>query len=161
MTLKRPDSVEWLHRRFEDLGPQQVHDLLHLRQQVFVIEQNCIFPEIDGLDPQCHHVLGVLDGMIVAAARIVPPEIDPAHRQQGQCPAIGRVVSASSRRGSGLGKAVMDQAILACESIFPGQPVFLNGQLYLRSFYESLGFVAFGAVFEEDGIAHISMKRPT
>lgn len=151
--------LQWVHCAFDDMTPRLVHDLFQLRQQIFIIEQECLFPDIDGLDPICQHVLGLLDGRVVAAARIVAPGIDPDHSAQGQHPAIGRVVASPDLRGQGIGRKLMLQAIASCEDSFAGKGIFLNAQLYLKNFYEGLGFIQFGEAFYEDGIAHISMLR--
>jgi ElaA protein len=152
-------NVVWWHGRFDGMELRQLHDLLMLRQQIFIIEQNCIFPDIDGLDPLSFHVVGMRDGQVVAATRIVPPGIDPDHSQQGLDPAIGRVVAASSLRGMGIGRDIMMQSILACQKYFPESGIFLNGQQHLARFYQGLGFVQEGEPFDEDGIPHISMRR--
>lgn len=153
-------DITWWHGNFDDMSLRQLHDLLMLRQQIFIIEQNCIFPEIDGLDPLSFHVLGLIDGKVVAATRIVPTGIDPNHSQQGDDPAIGRVVASSLLRGQGVGSAIMKQSIIACEEQFAGLGIFLNAQHHLEKFYAALGFVQEGVPFDEDGIPHISMRRP-
>ncbi len=157
--LSSPSPLQWVHCAFDDMTPRQVHDLLRLRQQIFIIEQECIFPDIDGLDPVCNHVFGLLDDRVVAAARIVAPGLDPDHCEQGEYPAIGRVVASPELRGQGVGRKLMLQAIASCDDSFAGKGIFLNAQLYLKSFYASLGFAPFGEAFYEDGIAHISMLR--
>jgi ElaA protein len=155
-----PSDLTWLDCNFDDLSVRHVHSLLKLRQQIFIIEQTCIFPDIDGLDPLCRHVIACDGDEVLAAARIVAPGIDPDHAAQGDRPAIGRVVASQRVRGLGIGREVMRRAIKVCAERFVGKPIYLNGQLYLRSFYESLGFVQFGDEYDEDGIAHISMERP-
>lgn len=157
MTDAQSRSLDWKYCDFERLTLKELHDLLMLRQQIFVIEQECIFPEIDGLDPRCCHLIGLQNGRVVAAARIVPPGMDPAHDAQGDHPAIGRVVTDASLRGQGMGRKVMLRAIEECQKQFAGKPIYLNAQLYLKDFYQSLGFVQDGEVFEEDGIPHITM----
>ena len=157
-------DLEWQFCRFDEMTPHQVHSLLRLRQQIFIIEQECIFPEIDGLDPLCLHVLAIdknSDGQeVLAAARIVAPGIDPDHAEQGDRPAIGRVVTSGRLRGQGVGRELMARAIDICTQEFAGKPIYLNAQLYLKVFYQGLGFIQFGDEYDEDGIAHISMERP-
>lgn len=155
-----PRNLTWIERRFDELSPRQVHGLFKLRQQIFIIEQDCIYPDIDGLDPVCQHILACDDDDVLAAVRIVAPGIDTNHLEQGDRPAIGRVVTSEKLRGQGIGRKLMIRAIESCGHQFAGKPIYLNAQLYLRSFYESLGFVQFGDEYEEDGIPHISMERP-
>ncbi|MCC9622640.1 GNAT family N-acetyltransferase [Thalassospira sp. MA62] len=153
-----PTAPNWLCCQFDEMTARQVHDLLRLRQEIFVIEQNCIFAEIDGLDPLCTHILGMIGDDVIAAARIVAPGLDPGHDKQGDRPAIGRVVTNRAFRGQGAGRQVMLRAIARCAEQFPGKNIYLNGQLYLKAFYESLGFRQEGGAYEEDGIPHISME---
>ncbi|NIY74578.1 GNAT family N-acetyltransferase [Thalassospira sp. HF15] len=155
-----PPDLTWIECDFDDLSGQHVHSLLQLRQQIFIIEQTCIFPDIDGLDPLCRHIIAYDGADVLAAARIVAPGVDPDHAEQGDRPAIGRVVTSERLRGQGIGREVMRRAIDVCTRNFAGKPIYLNGQLYLQAFYESLGFVQFGDEYEEDGIPHISMERP-
>jgi ElaA protein len=157
-------DLEWKFCHFDDMTPHQVHSLLRLRQQIFIIEQDCIFPEIDGLDPVCMHVLAIDKSSngreILAAARIVAPGIDPDHAAQGDRPAIGRVVTSARLRGQGIGRELMGRAIEVCTQEFSAKPIYLNAQLYLKAFYQGLGFIQFGDEYEEDGIPHICMERP-
>lgn len=155
-----PTDLTWMVCEFDELSGRQVHSLLKLRQQIFIIEQTCIFPDIDGLDPLCRHVIACDGDDVLTAARIVAPGIDPDHVEQGDRPAIGRVVTSKRLRGQGIGREVMRRVIDVCTRDFAGKPIYLNAQLYLKAFYESLGFVQFGDEYEEDGIPHISMERP-
>lgn len=155
-----PNKLNWVTCRFADMSPYHVYSLLKLRQQIFIIEQDCIFPDIDGLDPVCLHILALDGDEVLAATRIVGPGLDPDHAEQGDRPAIGRVVTSDVLRGQGIGRELMGRAIDACTNDFQGKPIYLNAQLYLRGFYQSLGFVQFGDEYDEDGIAHISMERP-
>ena len=158
--LPAPSDLTWLDCSFDELSARHVHSLLMLRQQIFIIEQTCIFPDIDGLDPLCRHIIAYDGDDVLAAARIMAPGIDSDHAEQGDRPAIGRVVNSERLRGQGIGREVMRRSIEACARDFPGKPIYLNAQLYLQAFYESLGFVQFGDEYEEDGIPHISMERP-
>ena len=127
-------------------------EALHLRQQVFVLEQQCLYPDIDLIDLEALHLVGRGDdGALIAYLRIIPP----LGKYPG--PAIGRVVTAANARGGGLGRTLMLEGIRQTQAQFPGSDLFLSGQTYLQAFYESLGFEAVGEPFDEDGIEHIEM----
>ena len=153
-------NLTWISCQFDEMTPLQIYSLLKLRQQIFIIEQECIFPEIDGLDPQCDHIIAFDGNDVLGAVRIVGPGIDPDHVEQGDRPAIGRVVADEKLRGQGIGRQLMTRSIDHCSQRYPGKAIYLNAQLYLKNFYEGLGFVQFGDVYEEDGIPHICMERP-
>lgn len=140
-------------RPFDRLSGREVHDVLRLRQRVFIVEQTCPYLDADGVDPDCWHGLATLDGELVATARLVPPGLKFAE------PAIGRVVSAPEVRRTGVGRALMLEAITQTKRLFPGQDIRLGAQRYLERFYQSLGFEPVGAPYDEDGIPHIEMIR--
>ncbi|MEW6433197.1 MAG: GNAT family N-acetyltransferase [Myxococcota bacterium] len=142
---------EWLP--FDRLTPRQVHDVLALRQRVFIVEQGCPYQDADGADPTCWHGLGTLDGVLVATARLVPPGLKFVE------PAIGRVVTAPEVRRTGVGRELMREALAQVRRLYPGQPVRIAAQRYLETFYGSLGFEPAGDPYEEDGIPHIEMVR--
>lgn len=144
-------SWEWLP--FDRLTGRQVHDVLALRQRVFVVEQRCAYQDADGADPRCWHGLGTQRGVLVATARLVPPGLKFAE------PAIGRVVTAPEVRSQGVGRALMLEAIAQARRLWPGQPIRLGAQRYLEKFYRSLGFVPEGEPYDEDGIPHVEMVR--
>jgi ElaA protein len=145
--------VNWLWLPFDRLSVRQLHDVLQLRARVFVVEQACAYLDVDGADPQCWHGLGVVDRVLVASARLVPPGL----KYEG--PAIGRVVTAPEVRRSGLGRELMREAIAQTQQLFPGQTIHLGAQRYLERFYASFGFTPVGAPYDEDGIPHIDMQR--
>jgi ElaA protein len=146
-------TFDWLP--FDRLSGREVHDLLQLRQRVFVVEQTCAFLDADGLDPQCWHGLGRDEaGVLVATARLVPPGVKYAE------PAIGRVVTAPEVRRSGAGRALMASAINQVKRLYAGQNIRLGAQRYLEKFYGSFGFEPVGEPYDEDGIPHIEMVRP-
>jgi len=138
---------------FDRLTPRQVHDVLQLRQRVFVVEQACAYLDADGADPSCWHVLGTDAGVLVATARLVPPGLKYVE------PAIGRVVTAPEVRRTGVGRALMLEALAQVKRLYPGQPVRLGAQRYLERFYRSLGFAPVGEPYDEDGIPHVEMLR--
>jgi ElaA protein len=145
--------LEWQWLPFDRLSVAQLYAVLALRQQVFVVEQRCAFLDADGVDPQCWHGLGERDGVLLASARIVPPGADFAE------PAIGRVVTAPSARGQGLGRELMREAIAQAQRLYPGEALRIGAQQHLERFYGSLGFVTASAPYDEDGIPHVEMLR--
>lgn len=136
---------------FDDLSITELYDLLRLRSEIFVVEQNCVFLDMDNKDQLCHHLLLYADETLVAYARILPPGIyyDEA--------SIGRVVTSSIVRGTGAGKVLVEQAINECKRIFIDQPVRIGAQVYALKFYERFGFKTDGEIYVEDGIDHIEM----
>ena len=146
-------EITWRWLTFDQLTTDELYRIMRLRQQVFVVEQNCVYLDADGHDPLAIHGLGEIGIDLVAYARVVPANVTY------DTPSIGRVVTAPGSRGSGFGRLVTEQAISEATRRFPGQPVTIGAQLYLQSFYESLGFVAVGEPYEEDGIAHVDMER--
>lgn len=144
-------EFDWLP--FDRLSGREVHDVLQLRQRVFVVEQACAYLDADGADLKCWHGLGRVDGVLVATARIVPPGVKFME------PAIGRVVTAPEVRRTGAGRALMVSAIAQVKRLYPGQDIRIGAQRYLETFYGSLGFEPTGEPYDEDGIPHIEMIR--
>ncbi len=140
-------------RSLDELSARDLYDMLKLRVDVFVVEQECPYPELDGNDPHCLH-LRLLDGSeLLACARVWRP--DP------QCPPrIGRVAVSPSHRGKRLGEALMREAIAECEKRHPGEVIDLSAQSHLRRFYGSFGFEPVSEEYLEDGIPHVEMRRP-
>ncbi len=151
------DSVQirkWFLAAFHELSLLEVQEVFRLRIEVFVVEQNCAFQDIDGLDPSCIHVRGVGDdGELLAYARLVPPGL------RSEEPAIGRVITRACLRGRGAGRRLMEVAIEGSESRWPGMAIRVSAQQHLQGFYESLGFERVSDVYDEDGIPHIDMRR--
>jgi ElaA protein len=133
-------------RPFDELTPRQLHDILQLRSAVFVVEQDCVFLEPDGLDPECR-LLWVEDdeGRVVATARV---------HAEGGGTHIGRIVTASTARRHGLAGRLLDHALGTTAG-----PWFLKAQAHLAPYYERFGFEVDGPAFDEDGIAHVPMRR--
>jgi ElaA protein len=134
-------------RAFDDLTLRELHDLLALRADVFVVEQDCPYLDVDGEDPGATHVLGFEGGSLVAYARI---------HETTEGARIGRVVTARSVRGRGVGHEIMRAALVALGE----RASYLHAQDHLRAFYQVHGFTAVGEVFPEDGIPHVRMERP-
>ena len=145
----------WTCARFDELTVGQLYDLLQLRSQVFVVEQNCVFLDIDGLDRQTLHLLGTgEDGALRAYTRLIPPGVKAPDAL------IGRVVTAPAARGGGTGRALMAESVARCEQLWPGHAITLHAQAHLERFYAGFGFVPVGEPYMEDGIPHIEMRKP-
>jgi ElaA protein len=138
---------------FSSLNSDQLYGLLQLRSEVFVVEQDCVYQDIDGKDQKALHVLGTVEGNIVAYTRVFKPG-DYLEKA-----AIGRVVVASDFRKRDFGKAIMQASIAAVENYFNTTAIGLSAQTYLLNFYNDLGFSALGETYLEDGIPHIYMER--
>jgi ElaA protein len=140
-------------KAFQQLTANELYNLLRLRSEVFVVEQNCVFLDQDNKDQQCHHLLLYADGELAAYTRLVPAGLSYTEMS------IGRVVTSPAHRGSGLGKKVMQLSIQSCAEVFGPGIIRIGAQTYALPFYNSLGFVADGEVYDEDGIEHVEMIR--
>lgn len=150
--MKTKLTFQWLS--YSQLSLDQLHDILSLRQAVFVVEQHCPYSDIDGLDRNAWHLLGRdADGTLVAYLRVVQPGCKYPE------PSIGRVVTHPSVRDQGLGRELMTIAIEKVEELFPGSPIRLSAQVYARGFYQSFGFDIASQPYDEDGIPHVEMLR--
>jgi ElaA protein len=148
------NDYKWVYKPFHELNPAELYQILQLRQEVFVIEQACIFQDLDNRDQQCHHLM-VWDGdLLVAGTRILPVGLG-----YPDYPSIGRVLNKSTHRGTGLGKELMERSIEICIQLYGDIGIKIGAQYYLKKFYASLGFVAVGEIYDEDGIDHIKMIR--
>jgi len=143
--------MEYTYRAFDQLSVHQLYDLLQLRNEVFVIEQDCIYQDADGKDKQSFHLLAHMEDELVAYCRIVPEGIS----YEGYC-SIGRVVNSKNHRGQGIGVALMKKAIEICQRQFE-HPIKLSGQCYLEKFYKDLGFEVVSEQYLEDDIPHYAM----
>jgi len=147
-------TLHWSLERFEALTNDALYALLEARVAVFVVEQNCPYQELDGLDREALHLAAWQDDRLAACARILPPGV------RFDQPSIGRVLTVGEWRGIGLGRVLMQRALAICESSWPGLPVRVSAQQHLEAFYASLGFAACSPPYDEDGIRHIDMLRP-
>jgi ElaA protein len=146
-------QLEWLLKQFEELNPYELYAILQLRNEVFVVEQNCVFQDADDQDQQAYHLMGLLNSKLVAYTRLAAPG---ALYQEAS---IGRVVTSPAVRGSGAGKELVHQSIKAVYRLFGVRPIRIGAQLYLKQFYESFGFRQAGSTYLEDGIEHIHMIK--
>jgi ElaA protein len=147
--------IRWEFKTFEELNVGELYELLKLRSRVFVVEQHCVFLDMDGLDYRAHHLMGYYEGTLAAYTRILPLGVS-----YPDYPSIGRVVTAPEVRGKAIGFALMQESIKRLQELYGIVPIKIGAQLYLKKFYESLGFTQSGEVYFEDGIEHIPMQRP-
>lgn len=147
--------IEWQDLHHSQLTLSSLYALLALRNNVFIVEQNCPFQDIDGKDlfGDNRHLLGWRHQQLVAYARLLK------HQDKETSVIIGRVIVTPNARGEKLGYQLMEQAILHCEQHWPGQSIYLSAQARLQSFYGHFEFVPISDSYEEDGILHIDMKR--
>ncbi len=137
---------------FDALTPRDVHDILKLRQDVFVVEQACAYADIDGNDTRASHLLARANstGELAGSVRMFT-DLEPGHSR------IGRVVVAKTWRGTGLGQRMMEAAIARALELEPEQDILLTAQAHLEKFYHALGFQTVSEPFPQDGIPHIDM----
>ncbi len=151
--------IEFTCKPFAELTVYELYDVMALRQEVFVIEQNCPYLDADGKDLKGWHLMGrqISDENTEGGALVVYTRLLPKGVSYDDYASIGRVVSSSSVRGSGAGKILMQQSIEMMEKLYPNDPVKIGAQTYLLKFYESLGFESTGEEYLEDDIPHTSM----
>jgi ElaA protein len=149
--------IEWQWLAFSDIPVADLYQVLYQRQQVFVLEQKCLYPDIDGYDQDAHHLMAwhTVDGKreLAAYLRCIAPGVKYTEMS------LGRVLTAPSARGSGIGRKLLEQGIARAEALHPGHRFRIGAQQYLEKFYASFGFKTVTAPYDEDGIMHIDMVR--
>ena len=144
--------IQFKTKPFSELSPNELYEMLQLRSEVFVVEQNCAYQDIDGKDQKAIHVLGYSDGILVAYSRLFKPKDYFEHAS------IGRVIVKASHRDKKLGHKLMRVSIDAITTLFQETKITISAQFYLQKFYESHGFIVVGESYLEDDIPHIEMK---
>jgi ElaA protein len=142
----------WINKLYSELVIQELYALLKLRQDVFSLEQNCLYSDIDDLDQYCHHLMLVGKDGLQAYLRCLPPQL---HYKES---VIGRVVVTPQARGKQLGRELMKRGIAFSFKRYPDANIRISAQLHLKDFYQSLNFEPVGDPYDEDGISHISMR---
>lgn len=149
--------IEWQWRAFEDIPRSDLYVVLQQRQQVFVLEQQCFYPDMDGCDAAAHHLMAwrTVDGVreLAAYLRCLAPGAKYAEMS------LGRVLTTAAARGTGIGRQLLERGIRHAEALHPGHDFRIGAQLYLEKFYGSFGFQTVTAPYDEDGIMHIDMVR--
>ncbi|SMG14900.1 GNAT family N-acetyltransferase [Paraburkholderia susongensis] len=154
----RRAQLEWRWKPFADLTSLEVYDMLAARSAVFVVEQNCVYGDIDGLDTQAWHLLaygtgtGVDAPPLAAYLRVLLPDASDADVR------IGRVLTTAPFRGIGLGNVMLERSISHIRAQWPDTPIRLHAQAHLQGFYGAFGFEPVSEIHDEDGIPHVWMR---
>jgi ElaA protein len=143
--------MNWVCKKFEELTPYELYAIIRLRNEVFVVEQNCVFQDADNKDQDCFHLMCWQQDLLAAYTRIVPEGL--IYKEAS----IGRVVTSIHVRRSGIGKELMEKSMDYIYKFFGNVPVKIGAQLYLKHFYEELSFTQSSDIYLEDGIEHIEM----
>jgi ElaA protein len=146
-------EIQWQIKSFDDLTVNELYDILRLRSAIFVVEQNCVYLDLDGKDKLALHLFGEFEGKIVAYSRLFKPGITFDNAS------IGRVVVDANFRDRKWGHNLMREAIAGIKNHFGESKITIGAQLYLKKFYESHGFIQISDMYLEDDIPHIEMKR--
>lgn len=147
-------SLRWEWKAFNDLTADEVYTILCVRQEVFVLEQECLYLDADGKDRNSFHLMGFDGNDLLAYARIVEPGISYTEVS------IGRILSSKKARGTGAGIELMEQALSRIEEHYGKVPIRISAQSYLLKFYQKFGFESTGKEYLEDEIPHTEMLRP-
>jgi ElaA protein len=144
--------MEFQFKTFHALNAAELYEILQLRNEVFIVEQNCAYQDLDGKDEDSYHLTGRVEGRMVAYARILNP--GASYKEAS----IGRVVVSAKTRGKNYGLDLMIRAIEECCTLFKCDEIVISAQKYLLKFYNDLGFREEGDVYLEDDIPHIKMR---
>lgn len=144
--------ISFVNKNFHALTTEELYKILALRAEVFVVEQNCPYQDVDGKDLNSIHVLGYIKNQLVAYARVLGQGIS-----YQEYASIGRIVTSPSIRGNNHGHDLVDFSIKVCQKIFPSQPIKISAQAHLEKFYNAHSFKATGEAYLEDDIPHIGM----
>ena len=143
--------TNWTFRSWDQLTTEELYAILRLRSEVFVVEQNCVFLDMDNKDHHCDHIMGWKGDLLAAYSRIVPAGISYVESS------IGRIVTSPAARGGGIGRELLVKSIDHLYMLYGKRGIRIGAQYYLKNFYESFGFVQKGELYLEDGIEHIEM----
>lgn len=151
--MRQPEGsgLVWTAEPFDGLGVEALYEILRLRSEVFVVEQKCLFLDLDGLDARAWHLRGHARGRLVAYARLFDAGVGFAEAS------IGRVVTHPDARGNGTGHALIARAIDLVGRTWGVQPIRIGAQAHLAAFYARHGFRDVGKPYVEDGIPHREM----
>jgi ElaA protein len=147
------NMISWILKPFAELTPYELYTILQLRNEVFIVEQNCPYQDLDNKDLKSWHLMGIEDDKLIAYSRLLAPGISYSESS------IGRIVSSPSARKTGMGKKLVEESIQQINNLFKTDSIRIGAQFYLKLFYESFGFIQDGEIYLEDNIPHIIMLR--
>ena len=150
-------------KTFDELTSVDLYHILKARSQVFVVEQNCPYQDMDEVDFDCLHLVAHQNEQLIGYCRIIPPVFNSKKSvvtPSGPIPSIGRVLVLAAHRADGVARQMMLDAIKYCRKKYGKKPIIISAQTYLLHFYHSLGFIAEGEPYFEDGIEHVIMVLP-
>jgi ElaA protein len=139
------------YKHFSELSTTELYKILKLRQDVFIVEQNCIYADLDDVDLNCFHLMMIKNSELIGYSRIIAPGIKYTSSS------IGRVIIKPEFRGNKLAYSLMKESINCCNIDWKNFGISISAQFHLMNFYFSLGFIQHGEVYDEDGIPHIKM----
>jgi ElaA protein len=145
--------MNWILKPFAELTPKELYHILQLRNEVFIVEQNCPYQDLDNKDLKSWHLMGIEEDRLLAYSRLLAPGISYSESS------IGRIVSSPSVRKTGMGKKLIRESIEQVKNLFKTDTIRIGAQFYLKAFYESFGFIQDGDIYLEDNIPHIIMLR--
>jgi ElaA protein len=144
--------IIWKHKKWEELNKNDLHEILILRAEVFIVEQNCVYQDIDNKDPKAIHLYGKINNKIIAYSRIF---------NQGDYYkeiSFGRALVSKAQRGVGVGDELVKNSLEIIKKNWPNKKVKISAQAHLKKFYKKHGFTEKGEEYLEDGIPHVSME---
>ncbi len=154
MSTKSTASIVWKVKPFHELELEELYKIIQLREEVFILEQQCIYTDLDFADQTCTHVMGFVDNEMVAYARIFGPVVESNKKAS-----FGRVLVAQKARRLNIGKALIEQLLQSIKEIFQTEEITISAQSYLLKFYNSFGFKEQGEIYLDAGVPHITMHK--
>jgi ElaA protein len=148
--------MQWYIKPFNELSVDELYRILRLRADIFVVEQDCVYADLDGKDtvPGALHLFGMQDQEVVCCLRILPPGCS-----YPDMPSLGRVAAAPSVRGQGIGHQMLARAVNTLDQLWPDKVCHISAQSYLQNYYQSQGFVVVTDEYLEDDLPHVGMER--
>ena len=147
------EKIIWKQKKWEELNKKNLHEILQIRSEVFIVEQKCVYQDIDNKDPKAIHLYGKIKNKIVAYSRIFNE--GDFYKEIS----FGRALVLKNQRGKGLGDELVQKSIEIIKGNWPNKKVKISAQAHLNNFYKKHGFIEKGKEYLEDGIPHVSMER--